>query len=174
MKSKYIIIVTILLSSIYGCSRIEFYNVYDQCQPPYERGVYVGQCDSGSFELHIANTMSLRMTGPPLIPFFPVHPDNPKHIYIFVHPRSDTLFQVPDAPEFALRPQSSNVLINPQRVYQRGEHNYSYGCFFFNIGQYSPDTLEVIFLTKYNGCDLPPVTFIASKKTEYEPFEFPG
>lgn len=46
--------------------------------------------------------------------------------------------------------------------------------YLFDIGNNSSDTLEAVFLKKYNGCDLPPVTFIPSEITKYEYFILPG
>ena len=90
-----------------------------------------------------------------------------KRIYIFINPKYDSLHHTFDAPEFALKPKNSNVLVLPEWVDTDGRvtppFTYRY---LFNIWGYSPDTLEVIFLKSYHGCDIPNVTFIATKKTE--------
>lgn len=166
-----IIIFILLISS---CSRIDWYRYYDNCVP-CEKGVYVCQCDSGSFLMGLGWTQNFRMVGPPYIPLFPIPIGDSKRIYVFVYPKYDSIYHFPDAPEFALRPKGSDVLINPVRADTNGRspHPYSYR-FLFDIGKYSPDTLEVVFLKKYYGCEQQPVIFIASKKTEYEPLVFPS
>jgi hypothetical protein len=124
--------------------------------------------------LYLGTTMSLRLVGPPLIPFFPVHPGNPKHIYVAFIPPRDSALNFSNAPEFVLRPKGSNVLISPVKSNSNGvKQIYSFDR-SFDIGKYSPDTLEVVFLKKFNGCTLPSVTFIASKRIEYEPLVFPS
>ncbi|MBK6915142.1 MAG: hypothetical protein IPH11_16300 [Ignavibacteriales bacterium] len=174
MKLLHLILATMLILFFCGCSTLEFYNIYNQCQPPCEEGVYVFQCDSGSFKMYLGDRISLRLIGPPLVPFFPTHPGSPKRIYISVYPVYDSLLNLSESPDFALKPRNSDDLIMPEwSDVNRSKHNYSY-LFSFYIGRYSPDTLEVVFLKEYLGCKLPPVTFIANKKTEYVPIMFPS
>jgi len=166
--------VSIFIPLIYGCSRIEWHRVYNNCQPCDKDGLYVGQCDSGSFNLGLGWTRSLRMVGPPYIPLFPIPIGDSKEIYVFVYPKYDSLNHVNDAPEFGLRPKGKNFLVRPTDIDTSGiipRKSYRY---FFDIKSYSPDTLEVVFTKKYLGCELPTVTFIATKKTIYEPLVFPA
>ena len=152
---------------------IDWYRSYDKCEP-CENGEYVCQSDSGSFLMHFNGRTSFRMVGPPYIPLIPIPMGSSKRIYVFVSPKYDSIYHFPDSPEFALRQKGSTVLINPVRTDTSG--NRLKPCsyrFLFDIGEYSPDTLEVVFLQKYLGCDLPSVTFIATKKTEYKPFVIP-
>ena len=153
---------------------MDLYRVYDQCQPCQD-GFYIAQCDSSSFSLYLSRTIYSSRFGPPYIPLFPIPMNRSKRIYIFINPKYDSLHHTFDAPEFALKPKNSNVLVLPEWVDTDGRvtppFTYRY---LFNIWGYSPDTLEVIFLKSYHGCDIPNVTFIATKKTEYEPFVFPA
>lgn len=119
--------------------------------------------------------MSLRMVGPPYVPFFPVPVGDSQHIYVFVDSKQDSLHIPSDAPEFSLKSKERKRLVRPEWADTceggTGWRTYRY---YFNLGGDPPDTLEVVFLKKYHGCDLPTVTFIATKHTDYESFVLPG
>lgn len=109
------------------------------------------------------------MIGLPYVPFFPIRFS--KHIYVFVEPIYDSLHYVSEVPEFALKPFDSDELLK----YEWADTNKNpYNRYRFDIKRYSPDTLDIIFIKKYLGYDLPKVTFIATKKVEYAPIEFPA
>jgi hypothetical protein len=165
--------VTVFFPLIFGCSRMEWYRYYNECQPCKD-GVYYSQCESDSFHLAIGWTMSLRMFGPPFVPLFPIVIGNSKYIDVFVESKIDSISFKTDTLEFALRSKGSNVLVRPTKVRKDGINTPTdLNRYEFYIGGDSPDTLEVVFLNKYHGCDLPIVTFIATKKTKYEPFVIP-
>ncbi len=174
MKVKYIIIFSVTIYILNSCSMVNWYRVYDQCQPCGGKG-YVFQSDSSSFSLYLGGTQSFRMVGPAYIPLIPIPIGDSKRIWVFVYPKNDSLFHTTNAPEFALRPKGCEDLIRPVLADTSGPvsvpNQYRYR---FEIGGCSPDTLEVVFLKKYLGYDLPKVTSIATKKMEYTPIEFPA
>jgi len=107
------------------------------------------------------------MVGPPAIPIFPIPIGDSKHITVFVDLPYDSLLNRYHEPEFALRPGSNDTLIVPQHIRHMGGRNPRTYQYEFDIGGFSPDTLEVLFVKRYLGCELPVVTFIATKKMEY-------
>ena len=44
----------------------------------------------------------------------------------------------------------------------------------FDLHGYSTDTLDIIYTEKYNGCNLPVVTFFATSSRRYIPLDFPS
>jgi len=64
--------------------------------------------------------MSLRMVGPPYVPWFPIPIGDSKHIYVFVESKYDSLHFASDAPEFSLRSKygltPSEKLLNGKRI----------------------------------------------------------
>ena len=177
MEYRFILKIVAFSFLLFSCSRIDWYRDYNECIPcESENGVFVCQCDSGSFSMYFSWTQSFRMVGLPYIPLFPIPIGDSHSIYVFVTPKYDSLHYSSHPPEFALRPINSNELIKYEWAdtnKNRGNKIYHYR-YNFDISGYSPDTIEVVFTKDYFGCTLPPITFIASKRTEYEPIEFPA
>jgi hypothetical protein len=125
--------------------------------------------------MHLGWTQSFRMVGLPYIPLFPIPIGDSHSISVFVDPIYDSLHNVAHPPEIALRPLHSNELVKHDRVDTNGtirKEVYGYR-YHFDISGYSPDTLEVVFLSNFLGCKLPLVTFVATRKMEYDPVKVP-
>ena len=154
---------------------VDWYRDYDVCQP-CEKGFYSFQCDSGSFSLDLGGLTTFRMVGPPIIPLFPIPMGDPKRIWVNVYILDDSLHRAIHAPpEFALRPGNQDTLIRPVSgnppgpyVSEGRQYESRSGHYIFNIGDFSPDTLDVVFLGKYFGHALPTVRFIATRRTFYQ------
>ena len=120
--------------------------------------------------MHLGWTETFGLIGPPYIPFIPHFFGHSKEIEVFVDSKEDS--HVYEAPELGLKPRGCDIPIKPTGV-DGGGGPHPWYRYSFDIGGYSPDTIEVVFLKKYLEYDLPSVTFIATKKKEYVHFWVP-
>jgi hypothetical protein len=163
-----------------GCSRLDCYSSFDQTEPYNWGGAkeapFSCRCDSFAINVGVGTDSRWRIVGPPFVPLlpYPISWDGDRvKVTLLVEP--NPRYPKCEVPDLVIYPTGCNVQLKPVKTGILSQYPERFWCEWdFDVSGHLSDTLQLVFPSKYNGCDLPSLTLHRTRRIKYESLEFPG
>jgi hypothetical protein len=186
-----------------GCSHLVFLSYFEQNEQgnwknlsKQESHVYAYgyNCNTFSIKMRKIDRGTWSLTGPPLIPFLPISyfmRSSSHNLYIDIAVTNITDSIEIKFPEIAIRIDSSDVLEMPadsflvqndfKRIEKEGLYHWDFYVggalnymYKFKINGYPNKSIDIIFLNKYLGNNVPTINYIRQDNVTYHPWVIPS
>lgn len=185
-----------------GCSRLIFFNYFNQLRPESWRVLsekedpifaYEYKCEMFSMRMRTIDRGTWSMVGPPLIPILPLglfSRSDSKTLYFDIEVTNFVDSIKIDFPTLAIIIDSSSKINFPidsflvqqdfERIREEGLYHWDFKfgalnyMYKFNMDGYADKSIDIVFLKPYLDCNIPTLKYVVQSVTKYQPFIIPS